>query len=212
MILTTVYSANSPWAVPVSTHIALPVFESASDGELVQWVLKGQADAYGTLVRRYQLTVYNIALRMAGNRQDALDLSQDAFVRAYNGLRGFDRTRPFGPWVNRIVTNLALNWLQQRRPLLQSIDAEDESEDGPVQLPDETANPERLLIAGEQHERLAQALMSLTPNYRVIIELRHYQGFSYDEIATTLAIPLSDVKSRLFRARRHLRTWLEAHP
>src|SRR5712691_3233347 len=95
-------------AVPSGRRRAVLALDRLTDGELVYLTLNGQPDAYGELVRRYQARVYNIALRMVGDRQDALDLAQDCFVRAYDALRTFDRTRPFAPWINRMVTNLAL--------------------------------------------------------------------------------------------------------
>src|SRR5262245_47486364 len=90
----------------------------ADDGQLVARTLSGNTDAYGELGRRHPETVYNAAYRLVGNRHDALDLTQDAFFRAYYALASYDPTRPFAPWIHTIVTNLALNYLERTHPQL----------------------------------------------------------------------------------------------
>ena len=184
----------------------------STDGELLTDVIRGNSDAYGEIVRRHEVAVFNVAYRLVGDRQVALDLTQDAFVRAYHGLRTFDRDRPFGPWINRIAANLAVDWLQRRRvptvPLpLHSEDPDGEG--GEEVLPDLSGEPERLYLEREQRDALRQAILALPVRYRAVVELRHFQDLAYEEIAIALGIPLSDVKSHLFRARRLLRQWLE---
>jgi RNA polymerase sigma factor (sigma-70 family) len=179
-----------------------------ADRQLVTLALRGRPDAYGELVRRHQSAVYNAAYRLVGDRQEALDLAQDTFVRGYSALGSFDTERPFGPWICRIAVNTALNWLQRRRvptvPLAGgAVDGVDQAHN--PALTDDTSEPERAYLAAESQALLRGAILSLPANYRVVIELRHFQGLSYDEIAAALRIPLSDVKSRLFRARRMLR-------
>jgi RNA polymerase sigma-70 factor, ECF subfamily len=163
-------------------------------------------------VRRHQSAVYNAIYRLVGDRQEALDLAQDAFVRAYRALDSFDAARPFGPWIGRIAVNTALNWLQRRRvptvPLARGV-AGEAVEERELPLADDTSEPERVYLAGEQQALLRGAILGLPPHYRAIIELRHFQELSYDEIAAALGISLSDVKSHLFRARRMLRERLE---
>ncbi len=182
-----------------------------ADGRLATLVGSGYPEAYGELVRRHQTAVYNVAYRLVGEREEALDLAQEAFVRAYHLLASFDSERPFGPWINRIVTNLALNGLARRRVPTVSLDAANNTTTAWT-LPDDSADPERLYLQGEHQARLRQAILALPAAYRAVVELRHFQECSYEEIAATLEIPLSDVKSRLFRARRRLRQWLEEHP
>lgn len=190
-----------------------PDWAALPDPQLVAAARRGQPDAYGELVRRHQAAVYNVAYRLVGERQQALDLAQETFVRAYRALGSFDGERPFGPWVNRIAANVALTWLQRRRvptvPL--ALERADGEGDVPAELPlpDYAAEPERVYLAGEAQERLRRAILALPPPYRVAIELRHFQDLSYEEIAVALGIPLSDVKSHLFRARRLLRRSLE---
>lgn len=124
-------------------------------------------------------------------------MAQEAFVRAYQALDHFDSERPFAPWLYRIATNTALNWIKRRRPEV----ALDEG----APLADTTPSPEAQAIAAETSARLRAAIAALPLNYRAAIELRHFQGLSYQEMSAALGAPLSDVKSWLFRARRRLR-------
>ncbi len=201
--------SQNRWAIqqPKARTQRMDSWGRLSERELIGLVLRGRDDAYGELVRRYQTTVYNIAYRLVGERQDALDLSQEAFVRAYQALDSFDVSRPLGPWLYRIVTNLTLNHLQLRR--VPTVPLEPETGESP--LPDDAAEPERVYLRGERQTQLRQAILALPPHYRAVIELRHFQELSYDEMAATLEIPLSDVKSHLHRARQLLRQWLEAN-
>ena len=122
-------------------------------------------------------------------------------MRPYDRLDTFDLEREFGPWVRRVAANLCLNQLESQKstaPLDEERDA------------DHSQRPERQVEVKERSEQIRGALASLPANYRVVIELRHYQELSYDEIASELKIPLSDVKSHLFRARKLLAEKLHA--
>jgi RNA polymerase sigma-70 factor (ECF subfamily) len=190
-----------------------------ADHQLVTLTLRGRPDAYGELVRRHQSAIYNVVYRLIGDRQEALDLAQDAFVRAYSALGSFDTARQFGPWISRIAANTALNWLQRRRvptvPLARNSSLSDGNiageadQDGELPLADDTSEPERVYLAAERKALLRGAILALPPHFRAVVELRHFQDLSYEEIAVTLGIALSDVKSHLFRARRMLRDRLE---
>jgi len=191
----------------------MDTWDNFPDQRLTALTLKGSQDAFGELVRRYQTTMFNIAYRLTGDRQEALDLAQEAFVNAYRALAGYEVSRPFAPWLYRIVTNLALKWLARRNaPELPLANGEEGDEQAAHDVPDISTEPERLYLSGEQQARLRGAILALAPRYRAVIELRHFQELSYDEIAAALNMRLSDVKSQLFRARRQLRAWLEANP
>jgi RNA polymerase sigma-70 factor, ECF subfamily len=187
--------------------VALNPWEALADRQLVAQALAGRPDAFGELVRRYQAAVYNVAYRLVGERQEALDVAQDAFVRAFHALGTFDQERPFGPWIGRIATNVALAGLQRRRvptvALGRVFGAEGEGAE--VAPPDPASGPEEEFLAAERGAELRRAILALPPHYRAAIELRHFQELSYEEIAATLGMPLSDVKSHLFRARKLLR-------
>lgn len=171
--------------------------ERVGERELIRLAQQGDAEAFGQLVIQHQRAVFNIAYRMVGNRQEAEDVAQESFVKTYQALDRFDRDRPFAPWLYRITTNTALNWIKRRRP-------EVELEEETLRVT-ATPGPEAQTIAAESSERLRAAIATLPPDYRAAIELRHFQGLSYQEMSTVLGVPLSDVKSWLFRARRRLR-------
>jgi RNA polymerase sigma-70 factor, ECF subfamily len=172
--------------------------EEASDGALVRRCLAGEINAFGVLVDRYQRPIYNLMLRMSRNSDDASDLTQSAFVRAYEKLHTFDANLKFFSWMYRVAVNVALNAIQQRRPT-EPLEERHES------LAVDNGTHERQ----EQTDRIEAALACLRPQHRVIILLRHFDDLSYDEIARVLDIPVKTVKSRLFTARQHLRIQLQ---
>jgi RNA polymerase sigma-70 factor (ECF subfamily) len=175
-----------------------------SDRALVLRTRRGEVDAFGDLVRRYQTSVFNVCYRLLGERREAEDLAQEAFIRAYQRLHTFDADRPFGPWVRRVAANLCFNHLRRLAP--QGVPLSEEH-DVPMGAP--WRHPEAARERVERGEGLRAAILSLPPHYRAVIELRHYQEMSYSEISEVLAIPLSDVKSHLFRARKMLARRLE---
>jgi RNA polymerase sigma-70 factor (ECF subfamily) len=181
--------------------------DDVEDCDLIARALAGQRDAFAALVHRYQRPVFSIAYRLTGDRAVAQDLAQEAFLRAYQSLSTFDLGRPFSPWLFRIATNLSLNWLKRKRlptvPLDQVVPGQG------VPVPDDSPGPETLVLQAEFQARLWREVTALPPEFRAVIELRHGQQLSYQEIADRLNIPLSSVKSRLFRARQQMRKRLE---
>jgi RNA polymerase sigma-70 factor (ECF subfamily) len=168
-------------------------------GDEREWAARarrGDPDAYGELVRRYQTAVFNVCYRLMGERAEAEDATQEAFIRAYARLETFDVTRPFGPWIKRVAANLCLNRLEARPPAAAELDEERD------RAPD--ADPEAAHEQTESAQAIRAALTGLPSHYRAVVELRHFQDLSYDEIAAALKLPLSDVKSHLFRARKLL--------
>jgi RNA polymerase sigma-70 factor (ECF subfamily) len=170
----------------------------ASDRDLVLRTRRGEVGAFGELVRKYQTSVFNVCYRMVGERREAEDQTQEAFLRAYQRLGSFDVDRPFGPWMRRVAANLCLNWLALRQPAFLPWEEEWVAGTEP------SADPESVRRERELESVLRAALKALTPRQRAVVELRHFQDMSYAEIAATLAVSLSDVKSDLFRARRTL--------
>ncbi len=169
------------------------------DRDLVLRAREGEAQAFGELVRRYQEPAFNVCYRMLGERQEAEDLAQETFIRAYQRLGTFDENRPFGPWIRKVAANLCLNHLARSRPVQLPLDDE---RDRPIVAAG--LGPEAALDRKQMREIVREAILELPPHYRAVIELRHYQDMSYAEIANTLDLPLSDVKSHLYRARRRL--------
>ena len=166
-----------------------------TDRDLILRARRGVSDAFGELITRYQTSVFNVCYRMTNERREAEDLTQETFLRVYSRLDMFDLEREFGPWVRRAAANLCLNHLESQKVTTEIDDDRDA---------DESSQPESAVEVRERNEQIRTALSSLPAQYRAVVELRHFQDLSYDEIATELDIPLSDVKSHLFRARKLL--------
>jgi RNA polymerase sigma-70 factor (ECF subfamily) len=164
------------------------------DADLVRRCLAGDSDCFSLLVERYERVLYNLALRMVGNEEDAKDVVQSGFVKAYQKLSTFDPRFKFFSWVYKITLNDSLNLLQRRKP----------TEAIPDQLPAETSMPGDALDRERLGQRIEQALQQLTPDYRQVIVLRHFLELSYREMAEVIGIPEKTIKSRLFSARRSL--------
>jgi RNA polymerase sigma-70 factor (ECF subfamily) len=161
------------------------------DRALVRQYLEGRRDAAGGLVDRYQKRLFNIALRMLDNAQDAEDVTQTVFLNAFLKLRSYDPRYRFFSWIYRLTVNESLNLLRRRK---------------------RTVTLEDIPVAGagagdvtEAHDRVGKALMELKPDDRAVVVLKHFVFFSYEEIADVLEIPVKTVKSRLFTARDRLR-------
>jgi RNA polymerase sigma-70 factor (ECF subfamily) len=181
----------------------------SDDRDLALKAMRGDHEAFGELVRRHQTGVYNAAYRMTGNRQDAEDAAQEAFIRAYRAIGSLNPSRPPGPWFRKIAVNVCLNRLE-KRPVLPLEDEHIVPQ--PSTAPGISSGPEPQTIEREQSREIRGALLTLAPRYRAVIELRHFQELSYIEMAEVLDRPLSDVKSDLFRARRMLAERLKERP
>ena len=177
---------------------------------IIKQVLAGDNDAFGILVETYQDRVFNLALRMSGNTDDAFDLAQEAFFRAWRGLSGFQFEASFSTWLFRLTSNVCLDWLRakKRRPTVSLTSVDDEEETVQLDLPDPGMGPEELLIAAENRSTLAAAMNALPVEYRQILTLRAIDDLSYTEIAEVLQLREGTVKSRLSRARVALRNKL----
>jgi RNA polymerase sigma-70 factor (ECF subfamily) len=170
---------------------------SAPESELARRAAGGDRTAFAEIVRLHQRAVYNVAYRLLGNARDAEDATQEAFLRAYRFFDKFDPDRPLAPWLKKIAVNVCLDRLNAEPPA-SSLD----DDLSPPQDP--RPSPEDLTEARLRGERIHAEVVRLSPRYRAVIELRHFQQLSYDEIASALNRPLSDVKSDLFRARKLL--------
>lgn len=172
----------------------------------VESVLGGDVNAFETLVLGYEKNVYNLALRMVKNPEDASDMAQEAFIRAYNSLASFRGESKFSVWLYRIVSNVCLDFLRSRsrHPTVSLSVENDEGEETELDIPDESQSPEALLERRLTRDSVRRGLDALSEEYRQILLLREIQGLSYDEIAETLSMELGTVKSRIFRARKKL--------
>lgn len=181
------------------------------DMELVEKSIKGDVNAFEDLVRRYQNKVFTVAFRMIGNREDAADLSQEAFVKAYRALPNFRGEASFQTWLHHIITNVCRDELRKRSRISAiSLDKEIITSEGTFQseLADDALGPEDILENKDLAKNIQQAINILGPEYRMTIIMREIQGFSYEEIANTLSCSIGTVKSRLNRARTILKNIL----
>jgi RNA polymerase sigma-70 factor (ECF subfamily) len=179
-----------------------------TDEELIARVLAGDEVSYGTLVTRYRDYVYTIAVRIVGSDEDAEDVAQEAFVRAYRALPRFRGDSKFSSWLYRIVTNRALTHLKRRRRRADTVDIESGSHVEAVVIDDgrgEEASPE-LRVRDEEFRRAVRAaVLELPEQYRVVVTLFYLEERSYKEVVATLGIPMGTLKTHLHRARALLR-------
>ena len=171
-----------------------PLATDDQDRALVERYLENHLEAADALVDRYQQRLFNVALRMLGNVQDAEDVTQAVFFNVFDKLRTYDPRFKFFSWIYRRAVNESLNLLKRRKP---TVTLEDDLD---IAAPGAAADG-----AAEVEDRVTRALQSLKPDDRAVVVLKHFMSFSYEEIAAVLEIPVQTVKSRLFTARERLR-------
>lgn len=168
--------------------------DGTDDPDLVRRCVAGDPEAFAPLVARYERPLYNVALRMVGSREDARDITQTAFVKAYQKLVTYDPRYRFFSWIYRIAVNECLNHRARRK----AVDALD------PRLPARDGDPERAAQAGELDVRIRAALSALPMDQRLVLVLRYFLDLSYDEMSEILLIPEKTVKSRLHEARARM--------
>lgn len=184
-----------------------------SDAELITRVQKGDADAYRPLVLRYQNRLFSMVVGMLRNGEDARDIVQVAFVKAYQNIGTFRVDSAFYTWLYRIAMNLAIDHCRKNKRRRTSSFEEavaQRDEDGTVAEQHHAESPVRALARKELHERIYAALDELSEDMREVILLREVEGLSYKEIADRMDIPEGTVMSRLFYARKKLQTILKS--
>jgi len=173
---------------------------------IISQVLSGDTDAFELLVLDQSKIVYNLALRMVGNEEDAADISQEAFLKAYTNLSSFRGDCKFSSWLYKLTTNLCLDFIRKRNrhqtvPLVYE---DDEGDEVYMEIPDETFSPETEVERRELQDQVRDGLAELPPIHREVLLLRELGGMSYEEIGDQLQLEEGTVKSRIFRARKKL--------
>lgn len=174
---------------------------------LIKKVKKGDQDAFADIVDLYKGQVYNICLRMVGIPQEAEDMAQEAFLRAYSNIDKFEMDRKFSTWLFRIATNLSIDYLRKKKPSVY-LDAEIPGTEGfnmYSQLASDEPLPEELLLDREEQNWVQREINGLPPKYRSAIILKYIQDLSLKEISEILDIPVATVKTRIHRGREALR-------
>ena len=182
-----------------------------ADRELVERCQRGQLEAYEILVGRYRQRVYGLAYSMLRNEQDATDLSQETFVKAWQAIRGFKKNSSFYTWLYRITTNLCIDFVRKRdrRPTVPFEETVDPEADASVEIaPSNQPLPTDEVRRRELREQIDAALQELSPEHRVVIQLREFEGLEYAEIAKVVGCQMGTVMSRLHYARKHLQKLL----
>jgi RNA polymerase sigma-70 factor, ECF subfamily len=220
------------FAIPMQDSFASPQIRSApsriqskprmyadssarlQDAELIREAQKGSRVAFDALVRQYDQAVLRLALHLTGSEQDAQDIHQEAFLKAYRHIGSFRFECSFYTWIYRIVTNLCLDLLRRRKTRREDpsviVDATGEEHDTMINVSDDRAmaNPARELDRKILAEKIQTALATLTPRERTVFELKHYQGLRLRTIGEMLNTTEETAKNTLFRATRKLRTQL----
>ena len=177
------------------------------EAKIIRAVVDGNTNAFEDLVLEYQKQVYHITLKMTGNEEDAFDLSQETFLKAFRALPSFRGEAGFGSWLYRMASNLCIDFLRKRKRQGsgQIISLDEEEEDRrPRELPDLRYEPQSSLEKKEMRQKVQEGLQRLPHEQRLILVMRDVEGFSYQEISDALKIELGTVKSRIYRARAHL--------
>ena len=188
-----------------------------SDAEAVERTLSGERDAYRVLVERHSRNVFRMAYRMTGNRHDAEEVVQEAFLRAYQKLKQFQGQSNFGTWAYRIAANYAIDRMrarsaEQSRREVGRTPGEDGWEVDPMVNAEDTApSPERLAVSAQLAEKMKEALDALSPAERTAIVMRHWEGCAIEEIAVVLKSNTNATKNTVFRAVAKLRKALEPY-
>ena len=181
-----------------------------TDAAFVTRARSGDTDAYRVLVERHGRALFRLAFRMTGNEQDAEDVVQESFLRAYRQLGKFDERASFGTWLYRIATNCSLDLVRSRKRRSENLaPADPEMEDPMVSLPAADPNPERLSLSGEIRDRLAEAMNELSATERTAFVLRHFEGMCIEDVSRVLDCQPGAAKHSVFRAVQKLRRALE---
>lgn len=177
------------------------------DLELVKKAKQNDSRSFETLLKKYRKSVYYMLLKMVNNADDAEDLTQEAFAKAFNSLHKFDSKYAFSTWLFRIATNNCIDFIRKKRIQTVSIDTSYENDAGDnmtFDIKDPALSPDDLMLKKQRKEYLKKAVDRLPAKYKKLVELRYFQELSYDEVAQELELPLGTVKAQLFRARELL--------
>lgn len=192
----------------------IKILSNKEDIEVIKAILAGDKNSFSKLQKKYYRTVLSIIRRMVRNEEDAEDLTQETFIKAYNALSSFDVKYFFSSWLLKIASNNCIDYMRKRK--LETISysqnlSNNDDDDLYLQIPSLDALPDQKLYENEKLKLLMETINSLPENFRQIILLRFQKELDYSEIATELNIPLGTVKASLFRAKKLLQIQLKRH-
>jgi RNA polymerase sigma-70 factor (ECF subfamily) len=178
----------------------------AADSLLIHAAIKGDDRAYKKLMAKYHDAIFNFIYRMVHDREQVEDLTQEAFIKAFQSLKSFNEEFAFSTWLYKIATNNSIDYIRKRKLQMYSIDKPIESRDSEYtfELPDDSSEADSDIIRDQRAVLLREAIDQLPEKYRMVIHLRHVEEKSYEEIAKILKLPIGTVKAHIFRARELL--------
>ncbi len=176
------------------------------DSDLIRLALGGAESAYTRLMKKYHDAIFCFIFRMIHDREQVEDLTQEAFIKAFASLKNFNEEFAFSTWLYKIATNNCIDYIRKRKLQMYSIDKPIESKDSDFtfELPDDSYEADKEIISDQRAVRLKKAIDDLPEKYRRVIQLRHQEERSYEEIAAMLKLPIGTVKAHIFRARELL--------
>ncbi|MEN6453062.1 MAG: sigma-70 family RNA polymerase sigma factor [Prolixibacteraceae bacterium] len=186
--------------------------KAQQDFALVEAALRGEEKAFARLLSKYKDAIYYMLLKMVNNKSDAEDLTIEAFGKAFKNLHQYSPNYAFSTWLFKIASNNCIDFLRKRKGVLISIENSQEGSenDQPVKLKSIDPDPEQKMIRIQKAILLRRIVRRLKPRYRMLVELRYFREYSYEEIAHELKLPLGTVKAQLFRAREMLFKMIES--
>ena len=195
----------------IKNPVTFPSKSKADDAILIDKALAGDQASYEKLMKKYYQLIHNLVYRMIIKKEDVEDLTQEAFIKAFNSLHNFDKQFAFSTWLFKIATNNAIDYLRKKRLRTFSIDKEIAGDDSDYkfEIPDHENKPDKKIIDSELRKILDEAIESLPPKYKEVIVLRHNQELEYEEIAKKMKIPLGTVKAHIFRGRELMNKYLK---
>ncbi|HVF46147.1 MAG TPA: sigma-70 family RNA polymerase sigma factor [Pyrinomonadaceae bacterium] len=185
--------------------ISIDAVTKLADMDLVASALRGHADGFEELVRRYQRPITGYVFRMLGDYEASLDVTQEVFIKVYNSLSKYSSEYKFSTWLYRIAHNAAIDHMRRNSVTPQSLEAENADGSYEIQIESRASSPEQDRERSEWRSEIDAVVKCLPSAYRDLILLRHGRDLSYDEIAEVTGLPLGTVKNRLFRAREMMR-------
>jgi RNA polymerase sigma-70 factor, ECF subfamily len=180
-----------------------------SDRTSVARTCDGDSEGFRSLVERHSRYVFNVAYRLTGSAQDAEDIVQDTFLKAYRQLSRFEARADFRTWIHRIAVNRSIDLIRSRKHRELGQDPEDLERGADAGAGAVAAGPDRLLLSAEIRERVSEGLSHLTPSERLAFTLRHVEGLSIRDVASAMGLKSEAAKNSIFRAVRKMRTVLE---
>ncbi|WP_299578222.1 sigma-70 family RNA polymerase sigma factor [uncultured Sunxiuqinia sp.] len=186
--------------------------KAQQDYALVESALEGDEKAFAKLLSKYKDAIYFMLLKMVNNKNDAEDLTIEAFGKAFKNLHQYSPSYAFSTWLFKIASNNCIDFLRKKKGVHVSIESNPESNENEqsVRLKSKDPNPEEKLIRIQKAILLRRIVHKLKPRYRTLVELRYFREYSYEEIAKELNLPLGTVKAQLFRAREMLFKMIES--